>query len=227
MVKRPLVQVVQEGRNSRSTYNPLDWDGPEKARVRLAEQIQAVLADPDQVDNPISQSLDLKALRETGGEVGEFVAGLVEAVSDLSAQVRALSSDPRLFVLRRSTASSPWNSQAIQIWTLGNSIVPGGASANRFMFQGEEARLPTDGLPPLGGRGPATAKRVERRDQAVRGAAPGSRGRVGPGVPGVAGERGPVRYGRRLTGQFGRGSGGSPDRNCKRRLGRASEGDGR
>ena len=88
--KKPLIQIIEKGQRipfdvavTRTIYvDHRDLDSVEEAKAKIIEQIKAVEADPDAVDNPISMAVDLKALRESGDadqrSTADIVAGLVE-----------------------------------------------------------------------------------------------------------------------------------------------------
>ena len=74
-----------------------DLDSVERAKTELIRQITAVLADASMVDNPISISLDLRALRTSDDPQKRSIAEIGEELSRLRAQWDVLDHNLKLF----------------------------------------------------------------------------------------------------------------------------------
>jgi hypothetical protein len=98
MVKKPLVQMITKGERipfDVAASRVLFYDEPEletveKTSAELVEHIRSAESGADNVDNPISVSVDLQALRQSGEPA---IAQLAELVQNLSAGIAALHSD--------------------------------------------------------------------------------------------------------------------------------------
>lgn len=98
MVKKPLVQMITKGEKipfDVAASRVLYYDEPELETVKktcaeLIEHIRSAESGADNVDNPISVSVDLQALRQSGDPA---IAQLAERVQNLSAGIAALRSD--------------------------------------------------------------------------------------------------------------------------------------
>jgi hypothetical protein len=101
--RRPLVQLIQQGHPIPFDVSPartiqLDYPDPDgilEARSQLVQQIKAVEKDPSLVDNPISDAIDLKGLRDSGKPLEAQLAKVFEAISELRAEVNTLKSPAR------------------------------------------------------------------------------------------------------------------------------------
>jgi hypothetical protein len=98
MVKRPLVQMIRRGEKlpfDLAASRVLFFDDPElenveQTRAALVEHIKAAEADPTQVDNPISVSTDLQALKQSGDPLRTQVAEMTQTISAMQAELAEL-----------------------------------------------------------------------------------------------------------------------------------------
>jgi hypothetical protein len=90
-IRKPLVQLIKKGElipfDVAATriiqfdlHNP---DSVESAKVEILEQVKSLEAGKNDTDNPISVSLDLKVLKESGNPEERSLGDIVEAISDL------------------------------------------------------------------------------------------------------------------------------------------------
>jgi hypothetical protein len=109
MVKKPLVQMIRKGEKvpfdvaaTRVLFiEDPDLDTIEETKVQLVEHLKAAKNDASQVDNPISVSTDLQALRQSGDPVS---AQLAEIAATLSADLAAIRADVADLIKDRENA---------------------------------------------------------------------------------------------------------------------------
>ncbi len=97
MVKKPLVQMITKGEKipfdvaaSRVLhYDEPDLETVEKTRADLVAHIRSAESGADNVDNPISVSVNLQALRASGDPLQAQLAELTTAVTTALASIRS------------------------------------------------------------------------------------------------------------------------------------------
>jgi hypothetical protein len=97
-IRKPFIQIIEEGgaipfdvAAVRTIFlNHTDLGSAEHAREKLAEQIEAIHADADNVESPVTQAIDLQRLRRSGDQVEETMAQMMEMLSDLKGQIAQL-----------------------------------------------------------------------------------------------------------------------------------------
>lgn len=90
-IRKPLVQLIKKGElipfDVAATriiqFDLHNLDSVEAAKVEIAAQVKSLEAGKNDTDNPISVSLDLKMLKESGNPEERSLADIVEAISDL------------------------------------------------------------------------------------------------------------------------------------------------
>jgi len=91
MVKKPIVLVIEHDQelpfdvamNRTIFVNTSDWDSLAESKRELKAQIKSAL-EKGEVDNPISQTFELKAVRETGDDTQKLLANVVERLDTVS-----------------------------------------------------------------------------------------------------------------------------------------------
>jgi hypothetical protein len=96
-LRKPLVQII--AKNERIPFDVAgmrtvqldesDLDSVAAAKEEIGRQIDSMERDPGSMETPISFSLDIHSLRETGDPEGRSLAELAEAVSELRAEMRS------------------------------------------------------------------------------------------------------------------------------------------
>ncbi len=97
-IRKPLVQMIKKGETipfdvaaTRIIHFDLqDLDSVENAKTEIASQVKSLEAGRNDIDNPISVSLDLKMLKESGNPEQRSLADIVEAISDLRTAVTSV-----------------------------------------------------------------------------------------------------------------------------------------
>jgi len=126
-IRKPFIQIIEEGKaipfdvaGVRTIYlNHTDLGSAERARRKLVEQIEAIHADPENIESPVTQAIDLQRLRQSGGQLEEYVVQMMEMLSDLKGQVAQLTnpqptlSDNVTSVLSGSFGIHPITSQIL------------------------------------------------------------------------------------------------------------------
>jgi hypothetical protein len=90
-IRKPLVQLIKKGElipfDVAATriiqFDLLNLDSVDAAKVEIIAQVKSLEAGKNDTDNPISVSLDLKMLKESGNPEERSLADIVEAISDL------------------------------------------------------------------------------------------------------------------------------------------------
>lgn len=90
-IRKPLVQLIKKGElipfDVAATriiqFDLLNLDSVEAAKTEIVAQVKSLEAGKNETDNPISVSLDLKMLKESGNPEERSLADIVEAISDL------------------------------------------------------------------------------------------------------------------------------------------------
>lgn len=92
-IRKPLVQIIQKGQRipfdvagTRTVhFDHHDLDSVDEAKNQIIEQILASEAAPNEIETPISVSLDLQLLRQSENPEERSLADMVSVVSDLRA----------------------------------------------------------------------------------------------------------------------------------------------
>ena len=90
-IRKPLVQLIKKGElipfDVAATriiqFDLQNLDSVDAAKLEIIAQIKSLEAGKNDTDNPISVSLDLKMLKESGNPEQRSLADIVEAISDL------------------------------------------------------------------------------------------------------------------------------------------------
>jgi hypothetical protein len=97
-IRKPLVQLIKKGElipfDVAATriiqFDLQNLDSVDAAKVEIVAQIKSLEAGKNDTDNPISVSLDLKMLKESGNPEERSLADIVEAISDLRLAVTSV-----------------------------------------------------------------------------------------------------------------------------------------
>lgn len=90
-IRKPLVQIIQKGERipfdvagTRTVhFDHHDLDSVDEAKNQIIEQIKSVETSPEDIETPISVSLDLQLLRQSENPEERSLADIVSAISDL------------------------------------------------------------------------------------------------------------------------------------------------
>ncbi len=90
-INKPLIQIIKKGEQipfdvagTRTIHvDHHDLDSVEEAKREIIKQIKAVEKDSSKVDTPISVTLDLQSLRQSGNPEQRSLADLVSEISEL------------------------------------------------------------------------------------------------------------------------------------------------
>ncbi|MFN0187830.1 MAG: hypothetical protein ACKVQV_03945 [Bacteroidia bacterium] len=90
-IRKPLVQLIKKGElipfDVAATriiqFDLHNLDSVDAAKLEIIAQVKSLEAGKNETDNPISVSLDLKMLKESGNPEERSLADIVEAISDL------------------------------------------------------------------------------------------------------------------------------------------------
>jgi hypothetical protein len=101
-VRKPFVQVIEEGQKIPFDVSALrtihlkygDYRSLEKCKSELSDQIESLEKDPDDVDSPVSQAIDVKALRESNKPFEQGLAQVIGMVEALRDDIAALGQVP-------------------------------------------------------------------------------------------------------------------------------------
>jgi hypothetical protein len=97
-IRKPLVQLIKKGEaipfDVAATriihFDIQDLDSVEQAKVDITSQVKSLESGKNEVDNPISVSVDLKMLKESGNPEQRSLADVVEAIGDLRAAISTI-----------------------------------------------------------------------------------------------------------------------------------------
>lgn len=90
-IRKPLIQLIKKGElipfDVAATriiqFDLHNLDSVDAAKTEIIAQVKSLEAGKNETDNPISVSLDLKMLKESGDPEERSLADIVEAISDL------------------------------------------------------------------------------------------------------------------------------------------------
>jgi hypothetical protein len=96
-VRKPFVQVIEEGQKIPFDVSALrtiqlkygDYRSLEECKSELYKQIESLEKNPDEVDSPVSQAIDVKALRDSNKPIEQSLARLMEMVEALRGETAA------------------------------------------------------------------------------------------------------------------------------------------
>ena len=102
-VRKPLVQIIQQGQTIPFDLAPQrtiqidfpDPDGIAAAVDALEKHIHAAVQDPSHVDNPLTNAIDLSALRSSDKPADTQLVQVVEAINQLREDVAQLRASVR------------------------------------------------------------------------------------------------------------------------------------
>lgn len=91
VTRKPLVQIIKKGEiipfDVAATrivqFDIQDIVSADAAKTEIISQVKSLETEKNEIDNPISVSLDLKILKESGNPEQRSLADIVEAISDL------------------------------------------------------------------------------------------------------------------------------------------------
>ncbi len=97
-IRKPLIQMIRKGEtipfDVAATriiqFDIQDLDSVEQAKIEILSQIKSTETGKTDIDNPISVSLDLKMLKESGNPEQRSLADVVEAIGELRATVTTI-----------------------------------------------------------------------------------------------------------------------------------------
>jgi hypothetical protein len=97
-IRKPLVQLIKKGESIPFDvaatriiqFDIQNLDSVEAAKAEILSQVRSLESGKNDVDNPISVSLDLKVLKESGNPEERSLADIVEAISDLRLAVTSV-----------------------------------------------------------------------------------------------------------------------------------------
>ncbi|HEV8434759.1 MAG TPA: hypothetical protein VGR95_15205 [Thermoanaerobaculia bacterium] len=103
MIRKPLVQIIEKGERipfdvaaARTIIlDHTNLDSVEAAKKELSQQIVAATTDPDSVDNPISMSIDLGALRVSADPLRQSVVTLTSEVAAIREEIQRIRKDQK------------------------------------------------------------------------------------------------------------------------------------
>lgn len=91
VTKKPIIHLIHQSQrppfdvsmNRAIFYDHEDVPSVDECRTRLVAQIQSLEGDPGDIDNPISVSVDLQALRGSGNPLEQSYAEIVAMLQDM------------------------------------------------------------------------------------------------------------------------------------------------
>jgi hypothetical protein len=97
-IRKPLIQLIKKGElipfDVAATriiqFDLHNLDSVDAAKLEIIAQVKSLEAGKNETDNPISVSLDLKMLKESGNPEERSLADIVEAISDLRLAVTSV-----------------------------------------------------------------------------------------------------------------------------------------
>jgi hypothetical protein len=97
--RRPLVQIIQKGERipfdvagTRTIHvDHTDLDSVASAKIEIVKQIQSLERDPDDMETPISVSLDLQQLRQSDNPEDRSLAEILSEMSELRISLSKIS----------------------------------------------------------------------------------------------------------------------------------------
>ncbi len=97
-IRKPLVQMIKKGESIPFDvaatriiqFDIHDLDSVDLAKLEIISQVESLEAGKSEIHNPISVSLDLKMLKESGNAEERSLADVVEAISDLRGAVSSV-----------------------------------------------------------------------------------------------------------------------------------------
>ncbi len=94
-VRKPFVQIIEEGQKIPFDVSALrtiqlkygDYRSLEVCKAELSRQIESLEKNPDEVDSPVSQAIDVKALRDSNKPIEQGLARVMEMVEALRGEI--------------------------------------------------------------------------------------------------------------------------------------------
>lgn len=104
-IGKPLVQIIQKGERipfdvggmRTISFDHQDLDSVATARENIVSQIKELESNPEELETPISVSIELQKLRVSDNPDDRNYADLLAAVSDVRKDIRSLEFDPEEF----------------------------------------------------------------------------------------------------------------------------------
>jgi hypothetical protein len=96
-VRKPFVQVIEEGQKIPFDVSALrtiqlkygDFRSLAECKSELSKQIESLEKNPNEVDSPVSQAIDVKALRDSNKPIEQGLARVMEMIEALRGQIAA------------------------------------------------------------------------------------------------------------------------------------------
>nr|WP_321360059.1 hypothetical protein [uncultured Hyphomonas sp.] len=101
-IRKPLVQVIQKGEKipfdvaglRTISIDHTDLDAAANAKTEIARQIETLEKEPEELETPISVSLDLQALRQSENPDDRSIAAILGDIADIKVSLSKLQSGP-------------------------------------------------------------------------------------------------------------------------------------
>jgi hypothetical protein len=104
-IRKPLVQIIQKGEDMPFDVSVMrtvqidhrDLDSVEKAKKEIKKQIEdAILKNPDEIESPISMSLDMQSLRQSKKPEGRSLAEIISVVMEIRSEIYNIKRDLKI-----------------------------------------------------------------------------------------------------------------------------------
>jgi hypothetical protein len=104
-IRKPLIQIIQKGENIPFDVYAMrtipidhhDLDNAEEAKKEMKNQIDdAIVKKPDEIESPISMSLDLQSLRQSKKPEGRSMAEIISVVTEIRSEIYNIKKDLNL-----------------------------------------------------------------------------------------------------------------------------------
>ena len=95
LIRKPFIHMIEEGETIpfdvaalRTIYlDHKDLDSADRARQQLNDQIEAIHADPENVESPVTQAIDVRMLRGSGKQTEQYLGEIMDMLSGIKAQI--------------------------------------------------------------------------------------------------------------------------------------------
>jgi hypothetical protein len=98
VVRKPFIQIIEEGQKIPFDVSGLrtiqlkygDLRSAENCKIQIQKQVEALEKNPEDVESPVTQAIDVKALRGSSAPVEQGLATVIEMIEELKGEITGM-----------------------------------------------------------------------------------------------------------------------------------------
>lgn len=102
VIRKPFIQIIEEGQKIPFDVSVLrtislkygDLRSAENCKIEIQKQVEALEGNPEDVESPVTQAIDVKSLRDSHKPVEQGMATIIEMLERITGEITTLKSEP-------------------------------------------------------------------------------------------------------------------------------------